>query len=903
MKIAVPTTSSEIRQAFLDFFAEHDHTPVPSSPLVPIGDETLLFVNAGMVQFKDVFLGLEKRPYLRAASTQKCMRVSGKHNDLDEVGPSPRHHTFFEMLGNFSFGDYFKRGAIHFAWNCLTRVYGISPDRLMITVFLDDEEAMSVWRDEIGLPAERILRMGEETNFWSMGDTGPCGPTSELHYDWGSEACTCREPDCSVALDNGCERWLELWNLVFMQFNQEADGTRLPLPRPGVDTGLGLERLVSVIQGASADYDTDLFQPIMRRVQTMLGHDDAQMQEQETSYRVVADHARAITFLIGDGVLPGNEGRNYILRLVLRRAARHGRLLGFQDPFLADVAQVVIDTMDQAYPEIRERQEFILTTIEHEEERFLRTLDVGLSLLDQQIDELKAAAQTVLPGEDAFRLWDTYGFPLDLTRDIATEHGLVVDMQGYQEALAAQRKRAREAAQFGGGQEIDLAVYVEVLDRLPDGGVNHTYLLSVEAHTQVRAIINQGQLVERAVAGQEVEILLAETPFYVEAGGQVSDAGVIVQDDPEPGWEVLVHDTRRPIPGVIVHVGRVSRGTVAVDELALAKIDLDRRWDIARNHTATHILHSELRYLLGNHVRQAGSLVAPDRLRFDFTHPMMLREDELQAIEQAVNDAVFASYPVASHWTSYKQATAEGAMALFGEKYGDEVRVVEIGPKGDAWSKELCGGTHVSNTGEIGIFRVVSEGSVGSGARRIEAVTGRGAQQFIHERLSTLQRAASFLGVPEDEVDRRVLALMDQSSSYQKEIARLREAQARQEFEALLNRVVEVNGVDVLATQVAAADMNTMRQMTDWFRNQLGSGVIVLGAAINGKPNFVAAVTPDLIDRGLHAGRLVKEIARMVGGGGGGKPTLAQAGGRDLAGMRGALARVPDTVRDQLGDA
>ncbi|MCS6843455.1 MAG: alanine--tRNA ligase [Caldilineales bacterium] len=900
MSVQRPKTAAEIREAFLQFFEARGHTRVPSSPLVPVGDDTLLFTNAGMVQFKNTFLGLEKRPYLRATSSQKCMRVSGKHNDLEEVGPSPRHHTFFEMLGNFSFGDYFKRDAIHYAWECLTQLYGIPPDRLVVTVFHDDDEAFRVWHEEIGLPAERIMRMGEKTNFWSMGDTGPCGPTSELHYDWGPQACTCGRPDCSVALDNGCGRWLEVWNLVFMQFNQAADGTRTRLPQPGVDTGMGLERLVSVLQNAPSNYDTDLFLPIMARLQQLAGHSDAQRRARYVPYRAIADHSRAMAFLIADGVLPGNEGRSYILRLILRRAARFGRLLGFQEPFLARVAETVIESMGDAYPELRERRDFILRNIELEEERFLRTLDIGLSLLDGLVQRLKAEGGTVLPGVEAFRLWDTYGFPLDLTRDLAAEHGLTVDMAGYREALEEQRQRARAAAQFGAVTERDLSPYLAVLNRLPDRSVDHVYLSGGQASSYVAALLVDGKPVDQATAGQAVEVVLPTTPFYVEAGGQVSDTGKIVQEAAQPAWEVEVTDMARPVPGLITHVGVVKHGAVRVGDAARAEVDMERRFDIMRNHTATHILHAELRYILGTHVHQAGSLVAPDRLRFDFTHPTMLREEELRLIEQSVNDAILADYPVRARWSGYREALAEGAMALFSEKYGDVVRVVEIGEPGNVWSKELCGGTHVDSTAQIGIFHIVSEGSVGSNARRIEAVTGRAAYELIQDRLNRLQRAASFLGVPETEVDRKVLGLLDQVSTQQKEIAHLREELARYEFEALKQRVVHVDGVEVLAAQVAAADMNTMRQMTDWFRDQMGSGVVVLGAAIAGKPNFVAAVTPDLVARGLHAGELVKAVAQRVGGSGGGKPTLAQAGGRDLAGMRSALAEVPALVKKQL---
>ncbi|MEA3338020.1 MAG: alanine--tRNA ligase [Chloroflexota bacterium] len=903
MKIAPPRTASDVRQAFLDFFEEYGHTHVASAPLVPQGDDTLLFVNAGMVQFKDTFLGLEKRPYDRAASSQKCMRVSGKHNDLEEVGPSPRHHTFFEMLGNFSFGDYFKRDAILFAWQCLTRVFAIPEDRLVITVFKDDDDALAVWRDEIGIPLDRIMRMGEKTNFWSMGDTGPTGPTSELHYDQGADACTCGDPKCSVALDNECERWLEVWNLVFMQYNQHADGTRTPLAQHGVDTGMGFERLVSILQGVDNNYDTDVFQPIMRRVQEMLRHSDQQMQAETVAYRVIADHSRAITFLIADGVLPGNEGRNYILRLVLRRAARFGRLLGFKEPFLSDVSQVVIDTMGGVYPEIVERSQFILDTIRYEEERFLRTLDVGLSLVDNLVQQLTEQGETTMPGDEVFKLWDTFGFPLDLTRDIAEESGLTIDMVGYQKALEKQRRRARAAAHFGAAEGEDLSVYVQALDRLPDGGVDHLYLLDTQLPAEVAGIVADGVLVDQVEAGQEVEIILSSTPFYVEAGGQVSDTGAISEDCDHPRWQVDVSDTRCPIPGVIVHAGRVARGVVSTGDRAMAAVDLARRADIARNHSATHILHSALHGELGDHARQAGSLVAPDRFRFDFTHPSAVSDEQLQRIEQAVNDAVFRNDPVTARWTTYREALDSGAMALFGEKYGDEVRVVEIGPASDKWSKELCGGTHVRNAGEIGAFHIVSEGSVGSGARRIEAVTGRGAQQYLQERLALLKHTAAILGVPEGEVARRARALVDQASAQQKEITRLQDRLARQEFEGLLNQVVQVDGIDVLAAQVNAANANIMATMTDWFRDQLPSGVVVLGAAINGKPNFIASVTDDLVTKGMHAGKLVKAVAEQVGGGGGGRPTMARAGGTDLAGLQSAIRSVPGLVSEQLSDS
>ncbi len=902
-------TSREIRQRFLDYFAEHGHTVVESSSLIPVGDPTLLFTNAGMVQFKDVFLGLERRPYTRATSVQKCMRVSGKHNDLESVGPSPRHHTFFEMLGNFSFGDYFKREAIHYAYELVTQVYGIDPDRLVFTVYEDDEEAYNVWTQELGVPPERVLRMGEKTNFWMMGDTGPCGPTSELHYDWGPEACTCGDPNCSVALDNGCDRWLEIWNLVFMQYNQAADGSRTPLPRPGVDTGMGLERITSVIQNKRSNYETDLFMPILRHIQALLGDSDEDMERKLVAYRVIADHGRAITFLIGDGVIPSSEGRGYVLRLILRRAARYGHKAGFEGPFLAQIAEKVVELMGDFYQELRERQAFIYKTITAEEERFQQTLTTGLAVLEEIIADPEVQKTKVIPGEAAFRLYDTYGFPLDLTRDIARENGLTVDEAGYQRAMAEQRERARAASRFAAGPEEQVDRYRAVLeelrsaDLLPEGAVRHVCYEASQVEGPVLAILRDGQQVSAAHAGEKVEIVLPETPFYVESGGQVSDTGVIARyrdGREEPVWEVRVEDARQPVPGLIVHVGEVTQGTVRVGDVARAAVDWERRQDIMRNHTATHLLHAKLRQILGEHVHQAGSLVAPDRLRFDFTHSAMLTEEELAALEQAINDEILAAHPVEATWTTYKQAVSEGAMALFGEKYGEEVRVIRIGRPGHWVSKELCGGTHVSNTAELGLFHIVSEGSVGSGMRRVEAVTGRWAQRLVQRQLAELHRTATFLGCQEDEVDRKVLALLDQVQSLQKEVTRLRQKLAKRDFESLLQRVQEIEGIKVLAAPVEAADVDTMRRMSDWFRERLGSGVIVLGAAIGNRPSFVAAVTPDLVERGFHAGQIVKVVAEAVGGGGGGRPTMAQAGGRDLSRMNEALKLVPQWVQRKL---
>ncbi|RME72806.1 MAG: alanine--tRNA ligase [Chloroflexi bacterium] len=901
-------TSAEIRQAFLDYFAKNGHTIVPSSSLVPADDPTLLFTNAGMVQFKDTFLGLEKRPYTRAATVQKCMRVSGKHNDLENVGPSPRHHTFFEMLGNFSFGDYFKREAIRFAYECLTEVYGLDPARLRFTVHKDDDEAYDIWTKEMGVDPSLVYRMGDATNFWQMADVGPCGPTSELHYDWGEEFCTCGDPNCSVELDNGCERWLEVWNLVFMQFNQAPDGTRTPLPKPGIDTGMGLERIVSIIQNKRANYDTDLFTPILARIQELLGHSDAEAQKHQVAYRVIADHSRAITFMIGDGVLPGNEGRASVLRLILRRAARYGRMAGFDGPFLAKVADKVIDEMGGHYIELNARRQFILNVITQEEERFLRTFTNGLELIAELVDRLKAQGKNQIPGDEVFKLYATYGFPKDLTRIIAAEeYGFSIDEAGYEQAF----KRHTE---ISGGDKIgeiavdQLQVYADLFDRLketgdlPAQGVNHNPYAGTEMDSRVVAILRDGQAVQSASEGELVEMVLADTCFYVEAGGQVSDTGQIAA--PDGGWAMQVDHVHQPVSGLVVHRGLMTRGTAAVGHPARALVDRDRRWDIMRNHTATHLLHRELRRRLGNHVAQAGSLVAPDRLRFDFSHPQMVSPEELADIERAVNEAILADYPVTPVFKRYdelKDPISKGEiMALFGEKYGDVVRVIQIGPEGSYYSRELCGGTHVNRTAQIGALHIISEGSAAAGVRRIEAVTGRAAQALVRQRMAALEQTAAALGVRPEETPQRVAALVDQLQEKERQIKALQRKAARAAFESLLAQAHTVKGVQVVALKVDAPDAAMLREMSDWFRDRLGSCVVVLAAVVNQKPLIIATVTEDLVKKGLHAGKLVKAVAQVVGGGGGGKPTMAQAGGRDASRLDEALASVDGLVAEAL---
>lgn len=919
-------TSAEIRQQFLDFFASKQHLIANSASLVPMDDPTLLFTNAGMNQFKDSFLGLRAPDAPRIADAQRCMRVSGKHNDLEDVGRSPYHHTLFEMLGNWSFGDYYKKEAITWAWELLTGVWGLPKADLWATVFEDDkgvvgrdDEAAGYWRNQTDIAPDHIVFFGRKENFWEMGETGPCGPCSEIHLDLGPERCNKQDVLGHVCRVNGdCKRFIELWNLVFMQYNHLADGRLEPLPARNIDTGMGFERIVSVLQGVRSNYETDLFVPLIRRTQALLleagtGRDvthDLADPLRSISYRVIADHGRAITFLIGDGVMPANEGRGYVLRLILRRAARHGRMLGFQRPFLAEVAKTVIETMGPHYDELVRRRDFILANIEAEESRFSVALTNGLTLLDELIADLQARGEKVIPGEAAFRLYDTHGFPLDLTQDVAREREMSVDLVGFQAALNEQKERARSAAQFGPQSTDSVQVYLELLrDLKAEGvlsaaGVKHNYETDEEQPALLAALLRDGQRVQEAHVGDKVEVVLPETPFYVESGGQVADTGFVTRYVDEESediiWEMRIDDTRRPVSGLIIHVGEVTTGAPGVGEPCWAEVDLERRMDIMRNHTATHLLHSELRYVLGEHVHQAGSVVAPDRLRFDFTHANMLTQDELDAVEQSVNAAILADYPVQVDHSTYKQAVAGGAMALFTEKYGDDVRVVKIGWEEDEFSKELCGGTHVTRTGQIGFFHIVAEESVGAGVRRIEAMTGRGAQQFAQNRLRMLDQTAALLRVPAEQVDRAVRNLYADLAVAQKETARLKAQLAFQQTDGLAAAALHIDGVAVVSAEVLDADVQTLRDMSDHLRNKLGSSVVVLATAVDEKPQIIAAVTEDLVKRGVHAGELVKAVARVVGGGGGGRPALAQAGGRDLTKLPAALEQVPDLVRQQL---
>ncbi len=912
-------TSAEIRQDFLDFFKKYEHTIVPSASLIPTGDATLLFTNAGMNQFKDIFLGLETREYTRAADTQKCMRVSGKHNDLEDVGRDGYHHTFFEMLGNWSFGDYFKKEAIRWAWELLTEVWGLPKEKLYATVFEDDrdgslgvdEEAVEYWKSETDINPERILKFGFKDNFWEMGDTGPCGPCSEIHIDRGEGTCDKQnDPNHVCGVNAGCARFFEIWNLVFIQYNRDAAGELHELPAKHIDTGMGFERVTSVIQDVPTNYDTDLFTPIMDKVQTLTAHTAEERAANVVPYRVIADHGRAVTFLVGDGIMPGNEGRNYTLRMILRRAVRFGQKIGLNRPFLAEVAETVIEQMGGVFPELAARRDFIQQVITQEEERFRRTLEQGLELLDDIVAELQSANQRVIPGDRAFNLWATHGFPLDITRDIAGEQGLSVDETRFHAAQVEHQKLSRAGEMFAAKDTAELQGYIDLNQRLHDegllqqDGVRRTCYEGTTTPTTVGALVSDGQAVETAPLGAQVDVILPATPFYVESGGQVGDTGWIrhYDDAGEIVWEIRVDEPVEVVPGLIVHRGEITRGTAHRADAVQAEVNAARRWDIMRNHTATHVLHKILRDVLGSHVYQAGSLVAPDRLRFDFNHTTALTREELAAIERGVNAAILANYPVSAVRTTYKNAIDCGAMALFGEKYGDEVRMIETGWDTDMFSRELCGGTHVNSTADISIFHIVSEGSVGAGLRRIEAVTGRVAHRLITERLAALEDTAAHLHCEPKAIYECVNSLEEENARLRKEIEKLERAAAKDSMDDVLEQAHEVAGVQVLAAQVDAANVDMMREMSDWLRDKLRSAVVVLAAVINDKPLFVAAATDDLVKRGVHAGNMVREVAKVVGGGGGGRPNMAQAGGKDAARIADALAVVDEVVRGQVGE-
>ncbi|MDD3762384.1 MAG: alanine--tRNA ligase [Nevskiales bacterium] len=875
--------SNELRARFLEFFRTQGHTVVASSPLVPANDPTLLFTNAGMVQFKDVFTGQEKRPYTRAASSQKCVRAGGKHNDLENVGYTARHHTFFEMLGNFSFGDYFKRDAIRYAWDFITGAdwLGIDPARLLVTVYEEDDEAYGIWRDQIGVPADRIVRIGDNKgaryasdNFWSMGDTGPCGPCTEIFYD--------HDPDGSKGIfggppgspDEDGDRWIEIWNIVFMQFDRAADGSMSPLPAPSVDTGMGLERISALLQGTHDNYRTDVFAHLIKAVAGLAGTEPYA----SASQKVIADHIRASAFLILDGVLPSNEGRGYVLRRIMRRAIRHGYKLGLNEPFFYKLVSPLGEVMGEAYPDLISRSDAIEQAIRAEEDSFAITLDKGMKLLDEAIG---AISDGVIPGEVVFKLYDTYGFPVDLTADIARERELQLDLEGYEREMEAQRERARAASHFKSGAAL-------VYDGAETSFIGYEHLV---AQARVLALYRDGQAVDRIDAGDEGVVVLDTTPFYAESGGQVGDRGQITAAD--SCFEVA--DTQKIRNAVFGHHGRLAGGSLSVGDAVKAEVGESLRRATMRNHSATHLLHRALRDVLGTHVAQKGSLVDAARTRFDFSHNQPLDAAEVAEIERRVNHAVLANVPVETALMSYDAAIQAGAMALFGEKYGDEVRVLTMG----SYSTELCGGTHVARTGDIGLFKIVSQGGVAAGVRRIEAVTGENAIRYVGELEARLRDAADRLRVPADELVVRVEQLQDRLKAQDKEIAGLKSKMASSAGGDLVAQAVEVKGVKLIAAQVEGVSGGELRDLLDQLKSRLGSGIVVIGVAGADKVSLIAGVTGDLTGK-VKAGELVNFVAGQVGGKGGGRPDMAQAGGSQPDRLPDAIASVSGWLEQKL---
>ena len=874
MTAASPMSAANVRRAFLDYFAAAGHTVVASSSLVPGNDPTLLFTNAGMVQFKDVFLGQDQRPYVRATSSQRCVRAGGKHNDLENVGYTARHHTFFEMLGNFSFGDYFKAQAISHAWTFLTGTLGIDPKRLWVTVYQDDDEAADIWLKQVGIPADRLTRLGEKSNFWSMGDTGPCGPCTEIFFDHGAHIPG--GPPGSP--DEDGDRYVEVWNLVFMQYDRSADGTMTPLPKPSVDTGMGLERISAVMQGVHTNYDIDLFQGLIAAAAGLVGATDLT----NPSLRVIADHIRASAFLVADGVLPSNEGRGYVLRRIMRRAMRHGHKFGAEPTFFAGLLPALVAAMGEAYPELVERQAFIREVLFKEGEQFARTLANGMGLLETAIAALGSG--TLLGGDTAFKLYDTYGFPADLTADICRERGLSLDQAGFDAAMEAQRDRARAASRFGvdmrGGADLGTVTTFSGYERSNDLGV-------------IAALLHEGEVVDHLSEGQSGEVVLAQTPFYAESGGQVGDTGWLLS----PGVLFEVSDTRKR-GAAYSHIGRLARGTLRPGDSLEAQVDAGRREHIRRNHSATHLLHAALREVLGTHVTQKGSLVTPERLRFDFAHHQPVTADELRSIEQRVNQQVRLNAEALTRTMGYDDAVAAGAMALFGEKYADEVRVLSIG----SYSTELCGGTHVQRAGDIGLFKILTEGGVAAGVRRIEALTGQSAIEHIEHTDELLRQVSGLLRGTREDVAVRVQETLDQVRSLEKQLRSVKDKLASGQGTDLAAGALDVGGgAKLVATVVDGADATSLRNAVDQLKDKLKSAVIVLASvAAPDKVVLVAGVTADLVGR-IKAGELVGAVAAQVGGKGGGRPDFAQAGGTQPEALPAALAGVAALVRAKLG--
>jgi alanyl-tRNA synthetase len=864
-------TSAELRSAFLEFFRQHGHSVQPSSSLVPGNDPTLLFTNAGMVQFKDAFLGREQREYVRAATSQRCVRAGGKHNDLENVGYTARHHTFFEMLGNFSFGDYFKKEAIHFAWDFLTKELGIPAQKLWVTVFEEDAEAELIWLDDIGVDPNRLSKIGAKDNFWSMGDTGPCGPCTEIFYDHG-EHITGGPPGTP---DEDGDRYIEIWNLVFMQYDRSVDGTLTPLPKPSVDTGMGLERIAAIMQGVHSNYEIDLFQALLKAA-AKLAHTN---NLDQSSLRVIADHIRSCAFLVADGVMPSNEGRGYVLRRIIRRAIRHGYRLGIQDVFFYKLVAPLVEAMGEAYPDLKFAQAQVERVLKKEEERFAETLGQGMKILEACVGKMDG---TVIPGETVFQLYDTYGFPVDLTADFARENNLAVDHAGFEIAMSAQRERARSASSFGVDYSKDLKL---------EGQTEFTGYEHLDDHAKIIALYHEGEEVDKMVNGQEGLLVLDKTPFYAESGGQAGDSGQILASNAI--FEVT--DTQKQ-GGSFVHKGKLVSGSLSKDQACAAKVDQANRKATELNHSATHLLHAALRHTLGDHVAQKGSLVNAERLRFDFSHFEPVTPEQISHIETIVNEQIRLNNPVSATVMPKEDAVKAGAMALFGEKYGDEVRVLKIG----TYSTELCGGTHVERAGDIGCFKIVSETGIAAGVRRIEAVTGSGAMEWLASREKALAIIAGLLKSAPEKAPEKLEQLLDKTRSLEKQLEKLQAQLASSAGDQLSGKAVDVAGIKVLAVKLDQVDPKSLRDLADQLKNKLGSCAIVLAAVEGDKVSLVAGVSKDKLDK-IKAGDLVNFVAQQVGGKGGGRPDMAMAGGNDSSGLAGALTQVPTWIQQQLG--
>ncbi len=877
-------TGNEIRRAFLDYFRENDHRVVKSASLVPQDDPTLLFTNAGMVQFKRIFLGEESRDYTRAATSQKCVRAGGKHNDLENVGYTARHHTFFEMLGNFSFGDYFKELAIELSWKFLTVNMGLPVDKLWVSVYLDDDEAAEIWRDRIGVPEDRVERLGEKDNFWAMGDTGPCGPCSEIHMDRG-EQFGCGDPDCGVECE--CDRWLEIWNLVFMQYNRDAAGVMTPLPRPSIDTGMGLERIVAVMQDKPTNFGTDLFMPIINRIEELSGRGMGESRDVDVCMKVIADHSRAAAFLIGDGVLPSNEGRGYVLRRIMRRAIRYGRQLGLEKPFLHDTASVVCDLMAEPYPELVESRPFITNVVTNEEDRFRETLDRGLEVLNEALAEMEAKGASTIPGSVIFKLYDTYGFPVDVVEDVVRDRNIALDRDGFEKAMDRQRAQSRNVTTFTGTSE--------AFRSLSGKGFKPEFTGYSDTSSTAEVVLitdMDGNELASAEKGAEIQVVCDRTPFYGESGGQIGDTGRITGS----GVQVEVTDTKKDPTGLVVHHSRVSDGVLEKGAKVELAVDEAHRQATMRNHSATHLLHAALRQVLGGHAKQSGSWVGPERLRFDFTHFSALTGEEREKIEDIVNAKIRENLPVSVVEMDAEQARESGATALFEEKYGDTVRVVSVG----GFSRELCGGTHTERTGDIGLCLIVGETSVAAGVRRIEAVTGAGALAHVRDMRHTVDHVARLVKERPEAVADKVERLVETTKKQEREITELKTSLATGAMDAAPEQVREVSGIKVLTREVQADNPGAMRDVGDRFRDKVGSGVVVLGARAGDKAFLLVMVTKDLTKR-IKAGDIVKRTAAIVGGGGGGRPDMAQAGGSQPEKLEEALAAVPGIVEELAG--